>query len=155
MSLGASLKFIFNANSYNENLMNNCISSILQAPVNYINELRYMKSGSVIMKGTSFYPSFIFSVVFGLLSMYGLAAYMIYYFIVNDGSACYVHVKVGIIILACLYPIESTIYFICLLGSAGTSSTKCWKFFIVFFFGLLLCGLGFGGLGFVYLCILN
>ena len=41
------------------------------------------------------------------------------------------------------------------MGSAGTSSTKCWKFVIIIFFGLLLTGLGFGGLGIVGLCILN
>ena len=135
--------------------MQNCVSSIFQAPINYINDLRYMKPNSLVMRGTSFYPSFIISVIFGLLAVFGFAAYLIYYFIVNDQHQCYNNISVGIIILACLYPVESTVIFICLVGSAGTSSTKCWKFFIILLFGLLLTGLGFGGLGIVGLCILN
>ena len=76
--------------------MNNCISST-PSTCQLHQRTAYMKPGSVIMKGTSLCPSFILFVVFGLLSMYGLAASMIYYFIVNDGSARYVHVKIGII----------------------------------------------------------
>ena len=108
-----------------------------------------------MMKGTSFYPSFFISIIFGLATMLSFSAYMIYYFIVNTQDTCYQHVSFGIIALACLYPLESILIFICLVGSAGASSTKCWKFVIIIFFGLLVSGLGFGGLGIIYICILN
>lgn len=134
--------------------MEKCLASILRAPINYINDLRHMRTGSLTMSGTSFYPSFMVCIVFALLSMLGFAAYLIYYFITLDNT-CYANVQVGTIILAALYPIESVVIWICLIGSAGTSTTKCWKFLIAFFIGLGTCGLGFGGMGIVFICVLD
>lgn len=94
------------------------------------------------------------AIVFALLSMLAFAAYLLYYFITLHNE-CYDNVQVGVIALSALYPVESLVIWICLIGSAGTSTTKCWKFMIVFFIGLGTCGLGFGGLGIVFMCVLD
>ena len=58
-----------------------------------------------MMRGTSFYPAFIISIIFGYIVMLALATYFIYFFIVNGQIGCLQNVRIAIIILACLYPI--------------------------------------------------
>lgn len=107
------------------------------------------------MKGTAFYPAFPVSLLFSLISLCSLAGYMIYYFIEVDESVCYAHITYGIITLAVIYPIEAIIIYICMFGSVALSKTNCWKVFSIIFFGIIVTGFSFGGLGFAFLCTIS
>lgn len=107
------------------------------------------------MKGTTLYPAFHLALITSLLCMCGLSAYMIYYFFTVDVNVCYSHITYGIIVLAIVYPIESFLIYICMFGSVSLSKTHCWKVFSIIFFGLIVTGFSFGGLGFAYLCTIS
>lgn len=135
--------------------MNNCVSKFARAPIEYINELRTLKTNSITMKGTTFYPAFPLALLSSILCLCGLSTYMIYYFFTVDESVCYAHITYGIIALAIIYPIESIVIYICMFGSVALSQTHCWKVFSIVFFGLIVTGFSFGGLGFAFLCTIS
>lgn len=135
--------------------MQNCITYISLAPARYLNDLKNVERSSWTMKGTTFYPAFPIAVILGWLSILGLSAYLLAFFIINDEQPCYQHIKFGVIALAALYPLEATYFFICGVGSAALSYTDCWKVTVVTLLGLTIGGFSFGGLGFIYICILG
>ncbi len=135
--------------------MQNCFSKFSNAPIQYINELRSLKTNSISMRGTTFYPAFPLALLSSILCICALSTYMIYYFFTVDQNVCFEHIGFGVIILAIIYPIQSIIIYICLFGSVVLAQTKCWKVFTMIFFGLLATGFSFGGLGFVFLCTIS
>lgn len=135
--------------------MQNCFTKFTNAPIEYINQLRSLKSDVISMKGTTFYPAFPLALLSSILCICGLSGYMIYYFITIDQNPCFQRISFGILLLAIIYPIESIVIYVCLFGSVVLSTTKCWKVFTMIFFGLLATGFSFGGLGFAFLCTLD
>lgn len=135
--------------------MQNCIQKFTRAPIQYINDLRTLKSGALTMSGTTFFPAFPVALASSFLCIIGLSIYMIFYFFTVQQNNCYSHITYGIIALAIIYPIESLVIYICLLGSVSLTQSHCWKVFTMSFFGLLVTGFSFGGLGFAFLCTIN
>ena len=107
------------------------------------------------MDGTSFFPAFPVSLISSLLCLCGLSAYMIYYFFTSDQNVCYSNITYGIIALAIIYPIQSIVIYICVFGSVALAKSNCWKVFTIIFFGLIVTGFSFGGLGFAFLCTIS
>lgn len=64
--------------------MENCVSSVAHAPIRYINDMRYLKTGSIMMRSTNFYPAFPLAIFSCLLATIGLSAYIIVFFFQND-----------------------------------------------------------------------
>lgn len=107
------------------------------------------------MKGTPLYPAFPLALLSSLLSILGLSVYLIFYFFTVDTSTCYEHITYGIIVLAIIYPVEAIIVYVCMFGSVALATTHCWKVFSMIFFGLIVTGFSFGGLGFAFLCTIS
>lgn len=107
------------------------------------------------MTGTTFFPAFPIALLMSLLCICGLSVYLIYYFFAVDTNVCYEHITYGIIALAIIYPFESILIYVCMFGSVALSTTNCWKVFSMIFFGLIVTGFSFGGLGFAFLCTLS
>lgn len=42
-----------------------------------------------------------------------------------------------------------------MFGTVALSQSNCWKVFLIVFFGLLVTGFSFGGLGFAFLCTIS
>lgn len=42
-----------------------------------------------------------------------------------------------------------------MFGSVALAETHCWKIFSIIFFGLIVTGFSFGGLGFAFLCTIS
>ncbi len=81
------------------------MSKFARAPINYINELRALKTDSITMKETSLYPAFPLALLSSIMCLLGLSTYMIFYFFSADQNVCYAHIAYGIIALAIIYPI--------------------------------------------------
>ncbi len=107
------------------------------------------------MSGTTFYPAFPLALLSSLLCLCGLSAYIIYYFFTMTNDVCYQNITWGIIALAIIYPIQAVIIYVCVFGSVALAESYCWKVMAMVFFGLVVTGFSFGGLGFAFLCTIS
>ena len=86
--------------------MGDLLSRAALAPIAYIKNIQGIKVGDITMKGTSMYPAFPLSALASILSIIGLATYMIvYFFSVDSSETCFSHITYGIIALALVYPL--------------------------------------------------
>ena len=75
------------------------------------------------MTDTNYYPAYPLMIFTSLCTVLALAGYMLFfYFTVDDGgSGCYNNIRVGVQILAVVYPIESIFLYFWIVGSISKS----------------------------------
>jgi hypothetical protein len=132
------------------------IKKLVRAPLSYLADLRQITFSNYLLLHTNFSPSYPIMILTALASTLVLAVYIIYFiFNISDNNACIREARIGSIIISILYPIETILFFICLTGSIALSKNNCWKVFWMLVFGPVLCGFGFGELGFIEMCLLG
>jgi hypothetical protein len=136
--------------------METCVERFVNAPMNYVTEVRKLPAGSFLMRNTKYSPAYGVMIISSALLMLGLAAYIIYYFFTTPNQdSCYKNVIYGVYGLSIIYLIESIFIFILLAGGIAKTTSDCWKIINIIFFGMFMTGFGFGGLGIIYLCFIQ
>lgn len=95
-------------------------------------------------------------ILVSLLTTLALGIFIIYeMFTIPEGDNCFSNVRNGAYVIAILYPIETFLIFICVTGSIALSKTNCWKVCWILIFGPMLCGIGYGEVAFIEMCLLE
>lgn len=130
--------------------MLNILKKIVRAPLSYLADLRKITLANYLLLHTNFSPTYPIMIFTSLVSTLALSIYIIYYiFNIAGNDSCFRDVRVGSYIISILYPVETVLFFICLTGSIALSKSNCWKVLWMLIFGPILCGFGFGEIGFI------
>ena len=132
------------------------VKKIVRAPLTYLADLRKITLKQYLLLHTNFSPSYPIMAFFALAASLALGGFIIFQVItVPEEDNCFKDVRVGAYIISVLYPIETILFFICITGSVALSKSNCWKVTWMLLMGPLLCGFGFGELGFIEMCLLS